>query len=76
MRNSLSLKIYKEIKRKIPNVYGYDPTLNNIIAKKNKILNNLNNINMFDIYIIVIKHNKIKQLIKKLKNKKIIYLID
>ena len=76
LRNSLSLKIYKEIKKKIPNVYGYDPTLNNIIAKKNKILNNLNNINMFDIYIIVIKHKKIRQLIKKLKNKKILYLID
>ena len=76
LRNSLSLKIYKEIKKKIPNVYGYDPTLNTIIAKKNKILNNLNNINMFDIYIIVIKHKKIRQLIKKLKNKKILYLID
>ena len=34
LRNSLSLKIYKEIKNKIPNIYGYDPTLNNSIAKK------------------------------------------
>ena len=76
LRNSLSLKIYKEIKNKIPNVYGYDPTLNNTIAKKNKIINKLKNINLFDIYIILIKHNEIKQLIKKVKNKKIIYLIN
>ena len=76
LRNSLSLKIYKEIKNKIPNVYGYDPTLNNTIAKKNKIINKLKNINLFDIYIILIKHNEIKQLIKKVKNKKILYLIN
>ncbi len=76
LRNSLSLKIYKEIKNKMPNVYGYDPTLNNTIAKKNKIINKLKNINLFDIYIILIKHNEIKQLIKKVKNKKILYLIN
>ena len=76
LRNSLSLKIYKEIKNKIPNVYGYDPTLNNTIAKKNKIINKLKNINLFDIYIILIKHNEIKQLIKRVKNKKILYLIN
>ena len=40
LRNSLSLKIYKEIKNKIPNVYGYDPTLNNQIAKRIKLLIN------------------------------------
>tara|TARA_B100000575_G_scaffold275521_1_gene260195 strand:- start:4554 stop:5747 length:1194 start_codon:yes stop_codon:yes gene_type:complete len=76
LRNSLSLKIYKDIKNKIPNVYGYDPTLNNIIAKKNRILNKINNIDLFDIYVILIKHDEIKQLIKKLKNKKIIYLFN
>ncbi len=76
LRNSLSLKIFKEIKKKMPNVYGYDPTLNNQIAKKNKVINKLSNINLFDIYIILIKHDKIKQLIKKIKNKKIIYLIN
>ena len=54
----------------MPNVYGYDPTLNNQIAKKNKVINKLSNINLFDIYIILIKHDKIKQLIKKIKNKK------
>ena len=76
LRNSLSLKIYKDIKNKIPNVYGYDPTLSNIIAKKNRILNKINNIDLFDIYVILIKHDEIKQLIKKLKNKKIIYLFN
>ena len=76
LRNSLSLKIFKEIKKKMSNVYGYDPTLNNQIAKKNKVINKLSNINLFDIYIILIKHDKIKQLIKKIKNKKIIYLIN
>ena len=76
LRNSLSLKIFREIKKKMPNVYGYDPTLNNQIAKKNKVINKLSNINLFDIYIILIKHDKIKQLIKKIKNKKIIYLIN
>tara|TARA_Y100000816_G_scaffold292631_1_gene289347 strand:- start:4906 stop:6099 length:1194 start_codon:yes stop_codon:yes gene_type:complete len=76
LRNSLSLKIYKKIKNSIPNVYGYDPTLNNIIAKKNKIINKPININKFNIYVISIEHNEIKKLIKKLKNKKILYLVD
>ena len=76
MRNSLSLKIYRELKNKIPYVNGYDPTLTNIVSKKNKIINKLNNINRFDIYIISIKHDEIKKLIKKLKNKKIFYLVN
>tara|TARA_B100001027_G_C16041669_1_gene230117 strand:- start:89 stop:556 length:468 start_codon:yes stop_codon:yes gene_type:complete len=76
LRNSLSLKIYKEIKNTIPNVYGFDPILNNIIAKKNKIINKPVNINKFDIYIISIEHNEIKKMIKKIKNKKILYLVD
>ena len=44
--------------------------------KKNRILNKINNIDLFDIYVILIKHDEIKQLIKKLKNKKIIYLFN
>ncbi len=76
LRNSLSLKIYREIKKKFPYINGYDPTLTNIVAKKNKIINKLTNINRFDIYIISIKHDEIKKLIKKLKNKRIIYLVN
>ena len=76
LRNSLSLKIYREIKKKFPYINGYDPTLTNIVAKKNKIINKLTNINRFDIYIISIKHDEIKKLIKKLKNKKIFYLVN
>ena len=76
LRNSLSLKIYRELKNKIPYVSGYDPTLTNLVAKKNKIINKLNNVKRFDIYIISIKHDEIKRLIKKLKNKRIIYLVN
>ena len=60
LRNSLSLKIYRDVKKKFPYVNGYDPTLTNIVAKKNKIINKLNNINRFDVYIISIKHDEIK----------------
>lgn len=76
LRNSLSLKIYRDVKKKFPYVNGYDPTLTNIVAKKNKIINKLTNINRFDIYIISIKHDEIKKLIKKLKNNKIFYLVS
>ena len=76
LRNSLSIKIYRELKNKIPYVSGYDPTLTNLVAKKNKIINKLNNVKRFDIYIISIKHDEIKRLIKKLKNKRIIYLVN
>ena len=76
LRNSLSLKIYRDVKKKFPYVNGYDPTLTNIVAKKNKIINKLTNINRFDVYIISIKHDEIKKLIKKLKNNKIFYLVS
>ena len=45
LRNSLSLKIYRDVKKKFPYVNGYDPTLTNIVAKtasrKNLIHNKL-----------------------------------
>jgi len=70
LRNSLSLKIYNNLKDK--NIKGYDPLIEITSAKKNGLVTKNKDFLNFDIYIILTKHSILQKKIKSLKNKIII----
>ena len=73
LRNSLSLKIFKKLKKQ--KFYGYDPIINEKKARKEGIITNYNKFTKFDIYVILTEHSLLSMQIKKLKKKIIIYPI-
>ena len=77
LRNSLSLKIFQSLKKNNKKIKGYDPTLNNLISKKNNLVISSKEFKSFDIYILAINHSIISRDFKKLnKNKTIINILD
>jgi UDP-N-acetyl-D-glucosamine/UDP-N-acetyl-D-galactosamine dehydrogenase len=74
LRNSLAIKIFKKLKNKIPNIMGYDPTIENKLAKKLNIEVDYDKIKKADIFIFLVKHNKFKNIHTYIKKKnKIIF---
>ena len=74
LRNSLAIKIFKKLKDKMPNIMAYDPTIEKRLAKKLKIEIDFQNIKNADIYILLVKHNKFKNIyLHAKKNKKTIF---
>ncbi len=71
-RNSLAIKILKILQKKFKNIEAYDPLIENKKYKSLKFVRR-KMINKFDIYIVLIKHNIFKNIIKKIHRKKIIY---
>tara|TARA_Y100001935_G_C17291512_1_gene503619 strand:- start:212 stop:1429 length:1218 start_codon:yes stop_codon:yes gene_type:complete len=71
LRNSLSLKIFKNLNKKNKLIKGFDPIINNNTAKKFGILNSSIEINNFDIFIVLTPHDILMKKINKLKNKQI-----
>mgnify|MGYP002637114166 CR=1 FL=1 len=77
LRNSLSLKIFQSLKKNNKKIKGYDPTLNNLISKKNNLVISSKEFKSFDIYILATNHSIISRDFKKLnKNKTIINILD
>ncbi|MBD1167144.1 nucleotide sugar dehydrogenase [Pelagibacterales bacterium SAG-MED09] len=75
LRNSLANKIFKRLKKLVPSIVAYDPTINHNLAKKLNIETNFKNIKKADMFIILVQHNKFKNIymhVKKYKNKKIL----
>ena len=75
LRNSLANKIFKKLKKSIPSIVAYDPTIDQNLARKLNIETNFKNIKKADIFIILVQHNKFKNIykhVKKNKNKKIL----
>ena len=69
LRNSLSLEIFKKLKKKYKNIKGFDPLVDTRIAKKNYFLNKIKNFSNYDILIILTNHDHITKEIKKVKAK-------
>ena len=77
LRNSLALKIFQSLKKNNKKIKGYDPTLNNLISKKNNLIISSKEFKSFDIYILATNHSIISRNLKKLsKNKTIINILD
>ena len=77
LRNSLGLKIFQGLKKNNKKIRGYDPTLNNLISKKNNLIISSKEFKSFDIYILATNHSIISRNLKKLnKNKTIINILD
>ena len=77
LRNSLGLKIFQNLKKNNKKIKGYDPTLNNLISKKNNLIISSKEFKSFDIYILATNHSIISRNLKKLsKNKTIINILD
>jgi UDP-N-acetyl-D-glucosamine/UDP-N-acetyl-D-galactosamine dehydrogenase len=77
LRNSLCLKIFQSLKKNNKKIKGYDPTLNNLISKKNNLVISSKEFKSFDIYILATNHSMISRDLKKLnKNKTIINILD
>ena len=70
LRNSLSLKIFNNLKEK--NIKGYDPLIETNTAKKNGLVTSKKEFLNFDIYIILTNHSILEKQIKNLKNRTII----
>tara|TARA_B100000965_G_C19596276_1_gene760390 strand:+ start:1678 stop:2895 length:1218 start_codon:yes stop_codon:yes gene_type:complete len=71
IRNSLALKIFKNLSAKNKNIKGYDPIIDKNTSKKYGILNSSSKISKYDIFIILTPHNVLMKKINKLKNKQI-----
>ena len=74
-RNSLAVNIYKKLKKTYKNIKAYDPIIEKSFIKNNNIKNNLKEIIKSEVFILLVKHKQINEVIKfAKKNKKI--LID
>ena len=65
LRNSLALQIFKSLKKNNKKIRGYDPVLNNTISQENNLVISMKEFKSFDIYIVVTKHSKITENLKK-----------
>ena len=73
LRNSLAVKIFKKLKRKISNIIAYDPTINEKTSKNLNFEKNFQKIKNADTFIFLVKHNKFKSLYSYAKkNNKIV----
>jgi UDP-N-acetyl-D-glucosamine/UDP-N-acetyl-D-galactosamine dehydrogenase len=72
LRNSLSLKIYNDLKKKYKKIKGYDPLIDSSYKKKYNLINSRNQFLKFDIYILLTNHSIIEKNLKLLPKKKII----
>ena len=62
LRNSLANKIFKKLKKRIPSIVAYDPTIETKLAKKLNIEINFQNIKQSDVFIFLVKHDKFKNI--------------
>ena len=62
-RNSLAIKILKKLQKKFKNIKAYDSLIENKKYKSIKLIRK-KMINKFDIYIILVKHDIFKNIIK------------
>jgi len=67
LRNSLSLKIFKNLKKSF-NISGFDHTLSDAVAKKYQIYNKFNQIKNFNIFLKLTNHKKINYYLSNKKN--------
>ena len=72
LRNSLSLKIYNDLKKKYKNIKGYDPLIDVSYKKKYNLINSKDEFLKFDIYILLTNHSMINKNLKLLPKNKII----
>lgn len=75
-RNSLALKIYKKLQKKIRNVKAYDPVINSNFKKLNNIVNNQKNFKKYGIFIVLVNHKQIIKNIKIIKKNRQKIIID
>jgi len=68
-RNSLAINIYKKLKKKNKNIFGYDPIISSELLKKLKIKKYLKNIDEYDGIIFLQNHSIFKNLYNKFKSK-------
>ena len=73
LRNSLALRIFKNINKKNKNIRGYDPLINIDIAKKNKLISSISELSNYDVLFVLTNHTIFTRTLKKLKNKTIFY---
>lgn len=77
IRNSLSLNIYLNIKkRKNLIVDAYDPIVDKIIQKKYNIKNTVKNLSNYDLIIVLVKHKRYLEILRKHKKKIPIKYLD
>ena len=72
LRNSLSLKIYNDLKKKYKDIKGYDPLIDASYKKKYDLINSKNEFLKFDIYIVLTNHSVIKKNLKLLSKNKLV----
>ena len=72
LRNSLSLKIYNDLKKKYKKIKGYDPLIDSSYKKKYDLISSKNEFLKFDIYILLTNHSIINKDLKLLPKNKII----
>ncbi len=70
LRNSLSLKVFETLKKKFKKLCSYDPMIDQNLNKKYSLIKK-KEINNFDVYVVLTKHDSFKSILK-LINKKII----
>ena len=75
LRNSLAYNIYKKLKKNNLKIIGYDPLIENNLARKKGILTVEPNLKKFDLFIVLTNHNRIKKYLKKFKKDKVIFPI-
>ncbi len=61
LRNSLAIKIFLNIKKKLKNVTGYDPIADKFNAKKLKIINKFEKVKSRDVIIFLVNHTSFKK---------------
>jgi len=71
LRNSLSIKVFQSLKRRFYKFNCYDPLISRTFKNKYSLIEK-KDIKNFDVYIILTKHDSVKNLIQSMKNKKII----
>ena len=64
LRNSLSINIFKRLKKKISNIIAYDPIIESQLAKKLGIEINFQKIRNADVFIFLVKHDEFKNIYK------------
>ena len=64
LRNSLSINIFKRLKRKLSNIAAYDPTIETQLAKRLGIEINFQKIRKADIFIFLVNHDEFKNIYK------------